>query len=107
MQPQCNSNEWMYRYMQPRCNCNARRPGNGASPRQSEVGAQAKQARRKRSPSLVNETGELGLHVGWDHPHDARHAKLRRNKVVPGNSRDLRPGEIRNELIEICIFAYR
>ncbi len=73
--------------MQPRCNCNAGRVVNGHACKPKFEDKQ-NQARRKLITEPVNE-GELGLHVGRDHPHDPRHAALRRNKVVPGNSRDL------------------
>ena len=73
--------------MQPRCNCNAGRLVNGHTCKPKCEDKQ-NQARRKLITEPVNE-GELGLHVGRDHPYDARHTALRRNKVVPGNPRDL------------------
>ena len=87
MQSQCNSIAWMQSNMQPRCNCNAGRLVNGYACKPKREDKQ-NQARRKLITEPVNE-GVLGLQGCWDHPHDARHAALRRNKVVSGNSRDL------------------
>ena len=41
------------------------------------------------------------LAAAGNHPHDARHTRLWRKEIIPGDSCDLGPGKCKTQLIEV------
>lgn len=81
--------------MQQQCNS----PREECREHASTVQLQCKRAPSGYAGALNFYRRCLGFPGDGNHPHDARHAGLRRNKIVPGYSSDLRPRVARSKLI--------